>query len=199
MDGSTPQDFSVAQDLDIDELLEGIFEIPTRKPRVLSNAETALGLARRDFAVFPITCKTDGSWTPIRGWQAAASRDPEEVARLWRQHSDARVGLPCGEINGISVIDVDVKDGKDGIASLRALGFDPDRMSPYRVRTPSGGLHLFFQFHPRLKNWVGKLGEGLDVRTTGGYVLAPGSLKAEGRYERTREKPRRHDPDARLP
>ena len=105
------------------------------------------------------------------------------MERLWRQHPSARVGLPAGPKNGCTIIDVDVKDGKDGLATLRSYGYDPDTMTPVMVRSPSGGRHLFFAFDERLKNWVGKLGAGLDVRTGGGYVLAPGSYKDGRRYE----------------
>jgi hypothetical protein len=156
------------------------FEDPLSLP---SNRDVAVDLAREGFKVFPITRKRDGSWTPIKDWQTAATEDLAAVEALWRKHPGARVGFPCGRPNEVSVLDVDVKDGKDGIASLRALGFDAKRMTPYMTRTPSGGLHLFFQANPRLKNWVGKIGEGLDVRTTGGYVLAPGSYKDGQVYE----------------
>lgn len=86
------------------------------------------------------------------------------------------------------MLDIDVKNAKDGLAALRALGLDLDA-SPVRVRTPSGGWHLFFRHEPRTKNWVGgsgkrpKLPAGLDCKTDGGYVVAPGSYKGDNRYE----------------
>jgi hypothetical protein len=151
----------------------------------LSNREVALDLASRNFAVFPLCdWNRDGNWRPIRGWQTGASSDPIVIADWFRQWPDARLGLPAGEHNRISVIDVDVKGGKDGVASLAALGFpDIEAMTPVRVRTPSGGWHLYFRYDPRLKNTVSKIGDGLDVRTERGLVMAPGSFKDGHQYQ----------------
>lgn len=148
-----------------------------------SNREVALDLAGRGFPVFPITLKDNGDWTPILGWQSLATTESAQIEEWFRDFPEARVGLICGERSGITVLDVDRKDGKDGLATLRALGFDPMGMSPVTTQTPSGGLHLFFKFDPRLKNWAGKLGLALDTRNTGGFVLAPGSWKDGARYE----------------
>jgi hypothetical protein len=74
-----------------------------------------------------------------------------------------------------------VKNGKDGTAALAALGFsDLSALSPVRVRTPSGGWHLFFRYDARLRNSVSKIGAGIDVKTEGGFVVAPGSFKDSG-------------------
>jgi archaellum biogenesis ATPase FlaH len=151
----------------------------------LNNREVALDLANRNFAVFPLCdWNKDGNWRPIRGWQTGASSDPIIIADWFRQWPDARLGLPAGEHNRFSVIDVDVKGGKDGVASLAALGFpDIEAMTPVRVRTPSGGWHLYFRYDPRLKNTVSKIGDGLDVRTERGLVMAPGSFKDGHHYQ----------------
>lgn len=148
-----------------------------------SNLTVALDLARRGFAVFPITQKQDGSWTPVYGWQDAATCDADRIGRWWREWESARVGLPSGRQNGITVLDIDRKKGKDGFAALSALGFDPAELSPVMVRTPSGGAHAIFSHCPGLKNSVGKIAPGLDVRNDGGYIVAPGSFKDGKRYE----------------
>jgi hypothetical protein len=98
------------------------------------------------------------------------------------------VGLPCGGASGLFVVDLDVNRAtgeRIGEASLRALGFgnlltDPGQP---RVRTPSGGLHLYFR-HPGagFGNTVAKLGPGIDSRGDGGYVIAPGTVTPKGRY-----------------
>lgn len=147
------------------------------------NRAVALDLAGRGFAVFPITRKQDGNFTPIQGWQAAATCDADTIRQWWEDEPNARVGLPAGKANGVVVLDIDRKNGKDGYAELRRLGFDPGSLSPVGVRTPSGGCHLFFAHRDGLKNWSkGEIGAGLDVRTEGGFVIAPGSFKDGGRY-----------------
>lgn len=47
--------------------------------------------------------------------------------------------------------------------------------------TGGGGAHLFFVHRAGLKNMIGELGEGLDLKTTGGYVVLPPSMHASGR------------------
>jgi len=154
------------------------------RSRKAENASAADDLARRGFAVFPIYLRDSGDWLPIAGWPEKATADPEQVAAWWRRWPNARVGLPAGERNGVTIADVDTKNGKDGVSTLAALGFpDLAALTPVRVRTPSGGWHLFFRYDERLKNWVGKIGEGIDIRNNRGFVVAPGSLKGDSRYE----------------
>ncbi|WP_395000019.1 bifunctional DNA primase/polymerase [Sphingomonas sp.] len=151
----------------------------------LSNCAVAIDLAERGFAVFPVRDWGDGDgWKPIAGFLQKASASPDYVGKWFTRWPDARVGLLTGERNGISVLDLDLKNGKDGVAALAGLGFsDLSAMSPVRVRTPSGGWHLFFRYDARLKNSVCKIAPGIDVKTTGGFVIAPGSQKGGAIYE----------------
>lgn len=149
------------------------------------NAVAARDLARRGFAVFPIRDWGDGDgWKPISQWPERATGDVAQIDAWWQRWPDAQVGLPAGERNGISVLDVDSKNGKDGVASLSNLGFgDLSALSPVRVRTPSGGWHLFFKYDKRLKNSASLIADGVDVRTERGFVVAPGSEKGGVAYE----------------
>jgi hypothetical protein len=90
---------------------------------------------------------------------------------------------PAVHCEGLLVVDVDIKSG--GPESLQALdlahGFKPTLV----VRTPSGGRHLYFKLpegHPGVSNSVSALGQGLDIRSTGGYVLGPGAVTATGQF-----------------
>jgi hypothetical protein len=98
------------------------------------------------------------------------------VRTWWQRRPDSNVAIRTGDESGLVVVDVDPDHG--GIASLRALvdahGRLPD--GP-RVRTGSGGWHLYFR-HPGdpIRNSAGtRLGVGVDVRGDGGYVIAPPS------------------------
>ena len=93
-------------------------------------------------------------------------------------------GLDC-EQNGIVVVDCDKADGIDGEANFRSiceeLGIDVDQVP--RVSTPRGGVHFYFarnRGNP-LRNSAGLIAPGVDVRADGGFVIAPGSLRADGR------------------
>lgn len=79
-------------------------------------------------------------------------------------------GLNCGK-SGLVVLDVDMKGGKNGLASLAKL---PPLPKTYTVRTKSGGLHYYFK--GKGKNTVCQLGNGLDTRGTGGYVVIYGDV-----------------------
>jgi hypothetical protein len=148
------------------------------------NLAAALDLARRGFAIFPVQDWGDGDgWKPIKEFPEKASADLACVRAWWTKWPEARVGLLTGERNGITVLDVDIKNGKDGAASLAALGFPAlEAMSPVQTMSPSGGWHLFFRFDPAIKGTVGQIGAGLDVRNRNQFVLAPDSLKNGQRY-----------------
>jgi hypothetical protein len=114
----------------------------------------------------------------------AATTTSETISRWWRHWPDANVAVRTGAASGIVVLDVDPRHG--GARSLRRLA---ERHGPMpnlpRVRTGSGGWHLFFA-HPgaRVRNSAGLIGDGLDIRGDGGYVIAPPSFHASGhRYE----------------
>jgi hypothetical protein len=81
------------------------------------------------------------------------------------------------------VLDIDRKNGKDGLRELiayaDAAGVDlPDTRT---VRTPSGGLHLYFRWDESrpVGNRAGVL-PGLDVRGKGGFVCAGGAYGTIG-------------------
>jgi Bifunctional DNA primase/polymerase, N-terminal len=143
-----------------------------------SPLERAIRYARR-WPVFPCIPSGPRAKTPCtkHGFYDA-TRDPERIERWWRRWPDATIGLPTGAPTGLVVLDIDVKNGVDGFTALAALGRD---ISIYenetaRVRTRSGGLHVYFDTGGRAfrssKGQTG-LGRGLDVRGIGGYVIAP--------------------------
>lgn len=118
-----------------------------------------------------------------RGFRSA-TRLPRIIDRWWSDHPDAMIGIPTGEATGVWVLDVDVADGKPGEATLASLIAAHGPLPATReARTASGGRHIYFTYHPGVRN-RGALGAGLDVRGEGGFVIAPGSQLADGRaYE----------------
>jgi putative DNA primase/helicase len=87
------------------------------------------------------------------------------------------VGIVTGGLSGILVLDV---DGPEGEAELKKHGHPITPM----VRTASGGLHLYFK-HPDEDISTGiRVAPGLDVKASGGYVVAPPSVGPNGKlYE----------------
>ena len=94
-------------------------------------------------------------------------------------------GFLCGEVNNIMVLDVDVKD--DGVGAMVQYFQEFGKFNTFTVRTPHGGYHYYFNYKSKdnndnyLKNGTKFRGVGLDFKTEGGYVLAPGSC-VDGKY-----------------
>lgn len=69
------------------------------------------------------------------------------------------------------MVDVDPRNG--GSAPLAALASKGRVMPPGpRQRTGNGGWHYFFRFDPRISGSKNRLGRGIDVKSTGGYIVA---------------------------
>jgi hypothetical protein len=147
---------------------------------------TALALAAKGKTVFPCWPGRKEPLTP-RGFKDAAA-DPGRIRAWWARHPEANLAITTGEQSGVIVLDVDVdpEKGKDGEAALTPLlekyGSMPVTLT---VRTPRGGRRLYFK-HPgagvRVPCSTDKLGNGLDVRGDGGYVLVPPSRTERGEY-----------------
>ncbi len=125
--------------------------------------------------------------TPLvsNGFKGATIRE-RNINILWERNRGAMVGIPTGEQIGAWVLDVDVhKDDNgniiNGYEALAALEAKYDVLPPTATaRTAGGGEHRYFRHVPGVRN-RGKLGDGLDVRGSGGYVIAPGSRTGDGR------------------
>ncbi|MEV7683925.1 bifunctional DNA primase/polymerase [Streptomyces sp. NPDC088341] len=147
----------------------------------------------------------------------AATADAARIREWWREQPRYGVGVACGPA-GLVVIDVDahetplprrdrllpgitipasvslrgLRHGYHSLALLAALrgADDPaqDR-STLRVRTPSGGLHIWYAAGPG-QTWRCSAGSSpgralawqVDVRAHGGYIIAPGTETAAGTY-----------------
>ena len=103
-----------------------------------------------------------------------ATRDQATVECWWRSSTHANIGIRTGGASALVVLDVDDEAGR---LALRGLIAANGRFEARWVRTGSGGWHAYFA-HPGspVPNSAGRLGEGLDVRGEGGYVVAPPSM-----------------------
>lgn len=152
-------------------------ERPTNK----SLYRAARALAESGQPVFPCKATGEKAKAPlIQGGLLSASTDPDQIKGWWRNHKGAAIGIPTGAV--WDVLDVDVKDGRDGRVHLPFL----NRLGLLNgckrvVRTPSGGWHLYFKAAPGATNHA-NAALGLDMRASGGYVLAPPSYIDTGEY-----------------
>lgn len=109
-----------------------------------------------------------------------ASMDEGVVNGWWSKWPHSNIGMPTGSQVGVMVLDVDPRHG--GLDSLSALLAEHGELPPTReVATGGGGSHLFFRCpSPSPRNSTNLLGQGLDIRAEGGYVVVPPSLHASG-------------------
>jgi hypothetical protein len=156
------------------------------------NLRRALALAEAGLEVFP--CREREQVDPKTGEVFKvkspytshgfkdASRDPDQLREWWRKWPDALVGLPTGEKNSVAVLDLDRKDGKDGVKTLEAIGLEVP--STLTLPTPTGGEHRYFRHlgtriasnSDILKTLAGQRKTGIDIRGDGGYVIVWGDI-----------------------
>lgn len=144
----------------------------------------ALAYAARGWPVFPCNPLTK---TPLtkHGFKDATT-DTFQVRAWWGQHPNAMVGVPTGPTSGFWVLDIDEdkERGKSGVASLADMGHDlAELMDTVVAVTGSGGYHCLFRYDRSqpIGNARGSLKRFLDVRGDGGYIIAAGSVRADGR------------------
>jgi hypothetical protein len=118
----------------------------------------------------------------IAGGFKNASTDPDLIESWWRQFPEALPAFPTGSRSEIAVMDVDspAGHGRDGFTALRDLQNKYGTVSTFAVRTASGGLHFYFHFVEGLAGSENVIGEGIDTRAEGGYVIAPGARYPNG-------------------
>lgn len=102
-----------------------------------------------------------------------ATKDPETIRRSFR--NAAMIGIPTGEASGFFVLDLDCKNGAQGLEWLAA--HEARLPQTRRHQTRSGGIHLLFTMPAgrTIRNSASRVGPGVDVRGTGGYIIAPPS------------------------
>jgi hypothetical protein len=144
----------------------------------------ALDLAALGWCVFPLRRHDKKPLPNFKRWEEKATRDPDTICGRWAD-APYNIGIATGP-SKLLVIDCDTSEDT---TDWRVVGGDVqilDRLLPrtFRVRTPSGGLHLYFQApeRPKLGNTAGTLGRHVDTRGVGGYVVGPGSVCRAGSY-----------------
>lgn len=142
--------------------------------------ETALTYAQDGIPVFP--CVPGGKNPLTNNGFYDATTNEAQIREWWNRWPDANIGIPTGQASGILALDVDTGSGPSSLENLtREHGELPETA---RVKTGRGGVHYLFRYPvgQEIRNSAGKLGLGLDVRATGGYIVAPPS-RTEAVYE----------------
>lgn len=131
----------------------------------------------------------------MRNWYENATAEPAELAaRIHALPPGCGIGVVTGAKSDILVLDLDQKNGKDGVADVaeleKVLGPLPPTLTAI---TPSGGRHLVFKYPCGLdrkvpnKTGLGSnlLGRqtGIDIRADGGQVVVAPTERDGVAYE----------------
>lgn len=114
-----------------------------------------------------------------------ATKEPGTIDWLFDQAPKAvGYGIRCGA--RLVGLDLDRKEDADGVATLSRLAARHDFEVPRTttVCTPSGGFHLWLAVPGGtiVPNSVGRVGRAIDVRSSRGYLVGPGSIGRKGEY-----------------
>lgn len=158
------------------------------------NLDAALCYAARGWHVFPCRESDGKPYTDRDGKEQTprakqpytphglddATTDPAQIRQWWGRWPGAAIGLNCGR-SGLLAIDLDTKHGHNGPATWAALGLS--EAGALLSQTPSGGRHVVYTANgAQLGNTAGRLGDGIDTRGDGGYIILPPSTTTDGAY-----------------
>jgi hypothetical protein len=139
----------------------------------MSLTQSALWLAQ-EMRLPVFACGPDKRPVTQHGFHDA-TRDPAEIKAQFSSPGAAMIGVPTGQGAGFFVVDLDVKNGGQGLEWLAANQHRLPRTRTHKTR--SGGQHLLFQWPEgrTIRNSASRVAPGVDVRGNGGYIIAPPS------------------------
>lgn len=102
----------------------------------------------------------------LSSWKEFQSRYAtfEEIEQWFSKYPEANIGIVCGEISQLSVIDI------DDPLSIPLSTFP----SSYTVETPSKGYHIFYKYNKNIQTGANTFAQypKVDYRNDGSYVVA---------------------------
>lgn len=126
----------------------------------------------RGWSVFPVI---PGGKDPAIPWKPYQSRlATTDELKLWFGDGKANIAIVTGKLSDLTVLDFDTNDAwSEGLN--RKLSSDTPLVETSR------GYHLYYRHHEAVKNdQHGQVLAGMDIRSEGGYVVAPPSIHQSG-------------------
>jgi hypothetical protein len=140
-------------------------------PSLGAFASSARQLASHGLAVLPLG-GDDGKKALVRGynrWKHGPGAD--SISKLAAKNPTANVGIICG-LSGVTVLDIDYPSIADDL--MRVCGD-----TPLKVRTPSGGVHLYYDHNGERNANLRSQGFEADVKGKAGIIAAPPSTRPD--------------------
>ncbi len=169
----------------------------SKQPTTTPFKTFASAYLRRGWFIFPLRSNGKEPITP-NGFKDA-SNEPEVIENWIRKYPNSNIGIAT-EASNLIVIDCDSSKGeapptpwnqpgiKEGVdvflTAIEESGHQFD-FNTFTVSTPNNGWHYYFQ-DQGAPIQSGANVSGLwrvDIRSKGGYIVAPGSCLASGSYE----------------
>jgi putative DNA primase/helicase len=142
--------------------------------------QAALTLASLGWYVFPLA---ERSKEPLKGTSGFkdATLDPAIIHAWFDANPTLNLGVAVGQ-SGLVVIDVDPDHGGNESWLDLKMKHGQGIKDTICSQTGGGGEHFIYAapLDMEIRNNAGALGEGIDVRAVGGYIVVPPSLHPDG-------------------
>lgn len=130
----------------------------------------AVAYRKKGVSVFPVGKDKKPvikEWNPYRKRFAT-----DEELQEWFIKNNFGIAIVTGILSKLTVVDIDPRHGGT------TVGLPPT----LTAKTQSGGWHFYYQYYPLVKN-RSNIRPGVDIRTEGGYVVAPPTIGEHGVYK----------------
>jgi hypothetical protein len=131
--------------------------------------------------VFPLAKESKKS---VVKWGTEKTTDRFRITEWWSENPDWNIAIATGSNSNLSIVDIDSNEALELFKQHKHLF--PDK--PNLVAKTPRGYHIYYQYTPLLKQgadvFVIKKNSGIDIRSEGGYVVAPSSVVTDKDYVR---------------
>lgn len=142
----------------------------------------------KKFNLFPIIPMGDNK-KPMVKWSDPNNHIYSADEAIKKYPNTGAWATVTGEKSDIMVIDIDNKNGQNGmdhfVGILKKFSEKDNKIirSTLMVKTPNNGVHLYFKYKKGLRT-VSNIIPGVDIRTDGGIIITPNSTvkRKDGKY-----------------
>ncbi len=133
--------------------------------------DAARSYIKAGYSIIPLKPKDK---TPIILWKEFQERyATEEELIKWFSNTENNIAIITGEISKVSVLDI---DSPEALKLAKSKGLPETKL----IKTGKG-WHCYYRYEPGLRNWQARTDlPGIDIRSDGGYVVAPPSIHPSG-------------------